>query len=46
MHSLEKFFKILAYCAEIALHVIDQNPSLEDRQSIQRAVHEAQNRGV
>ena len=45
MHSLDTFFKILAYCTEIALHVTEQNPSLENRQNIQRSVHEATKQG-
>ena len=41
IHSLNTFFKIFPYCAEIALHVIEQNPSLENRYNRQNSVHEA-----
>ena len=32
MHLVDTFFKILAYHEKIALHVTEQNPSLEIRQ--------------
>ena len=45
MQSIDIFFKILAYCAEIALHVTKQNSSLENHENIQCLVHEATKQG-
>jgi imidazoleglycerol phosphate dehydratase HisB len=36
---LPTFFKILAYGAEIALHITTQNPNLEKRHNRQRSVN-------
>jgi hypothetical protein len=38
---LPTFFKILAYGAEIALHITTQNPILEKRQNRQHSVNGA-----
>ena len=40
MYSLGTFLKILTYHEEIALHVIEQNLSLKNRQNRQISVHE------
>ena len=43
--SLDTFFKIVAYCAEIALHVNEKNPSIENCQNRQCLVHKATRQG-
>ena len=45
MHSLNTFFKIVTYPAEIALQANDQNPSIENCQNIQRLIHGAIEKG-
>ena len=45
MHSLGTFFKIVAYHAEIALHVNEQNPSIEICQSKQFSGHKSTGHG-
>jgi hypothetical protein len=44
-HSLGTFFKILAYGADIALHVTKQNTILENRQNRQLSIDEATRQG-
>ena len=41
IESLETFFKIFLYCKKIALHVIEEKPSLENRQNRQHLIYEA-----
>ena len=45
MHSLGTFFKIIAYCAKIALHVKEKNANIENCQNRQCLVLEATRQG-